>query len=216
MKSATWEIAAGAVTDLDTDGSQRAVGPPAESVTSTLGVARARAEPSAPAFREVYERYFGLVWRTLRRSGVPESSVEDAAQETFVQVHRSLATFEGRASISTWVYRIARNVALNQHRYAARRWRERDHDELDDDRDRDPHDDPERHAEQRDAWHTLARLLGQIPESRREVLVLADVEDLPAPEIAEMLGIPSNTVYSRLRIARRELEALVEREGAEP
>lgn len=214
MKSPRCEPSPRAVTDRASAGSQRGVGLPLETVPS-VGGAPVRVASSAPPFREVYERYFGLVWRTLRRSGVPDSVVEDAAQETFVQVHRSLASFEGRASMSTWVYRIARNVALNQQRYARRRWRERDHEELDDDRDADPRRDPAQHAEQRDAWHTLARLLEQIPTARREVLVLADIEDLPAPEIAEMLDIPLNTVYSRLRIARGELEALVEREGAE-
>jgi len=215
VKSTFCAIDSPVVTDRAAIGSQRSVGLPLETVATSLD-ARAPVDTSAPPFREVYERYFGLVWRTLRRSGVPESSVEDAAQEAFVQVHRSLATFEGRASIATWVYRIARNVALNQQRYARRRWRERDHDELDDERDRDPSHDPAEHAERRDAWHTLARLLARIPETRREVLVLSDVEDLSAPEIAEMLGVPLNTVYSRLRIARSELEALVEREGAEP
>lgn len=215
MKTSSTALESGVVTDCAPFGSQRGVGLPVEAMSSSVG-APARAETGTPPFREVYERYFGLVWRTLRRSGVPESSVEDAAQETFVQVHRSLESFEGRASISTWVYRIARNVALNQQRYARRRWRERDHDELDDERDADPSHDPAEQAERRDAWHTLARLLALIPEARREVLVLADVEDLPAPEIAEILGIPLNTVYSRLRIARSELETLVEREGAQP
>src|SRR3954452_665763 len=68
------------------------------------------------SFDEVYDRHFRFVWRVLRASGLPDSMVEDAAQDVFVVVHRRLSEFEGRSDIRTWLFRIARWVVTSERR----------------------------------------------------------------------------------------------------
>src|SRR5687768_15277156 len=79
----------------------------------------ARAMPAS--FDEIYRAHFGFVWRTLRALGVPSAALDDGAQEVFVVVHRRLAEFEGRASVKSWLFAIARGVAANQRRTVRRR-----------------------------------------------------------------------------------------------
>src|SRR5689334_15233045 len=69
-------------------------------------------------FKEVYEEQFRFVWRSLRRLGVRESDVADAAQDVFLVVHRRLGEFEGRSKVSTWLYGICYRVARDRRRLA--------------------------------------------------------------------------------------------------
>jgi RNA polymerase sigma-70 factor (ECF subfamily) len=158
-------------------------------------------------FDTLYERHVDFVWRNLRRMGVHESHLDDATQEVFLVVHRRLAEFEGRSSEKTWLYGIALRVASE-----FRRWnrRKNQHDPLPDTvvaAGDDPHD----HAERREAARLLDRMLDAIPEERRNVFVLMELEGFSAPEVAAALSIPVNTVYSRLRLARADFERAVER-----
>jgi RNA polymerase sigma-70 factor (ECF subfamily) len=162
-------------------------------------------------FRDVYDAHVDLVWRTLRRAGVPVTHVDDAAQEVFLTIHRALPTWEGRSTLRTWIYRVARNAGLNYMRSLRRRPdgppTERA-DEL-------PHARPNPEAEtaRNEALTELMALLEAIDEPKREVLVLVELEGFSAPEIAELLEIPLNTVYSRLRLARAELEKALAARG---
>jgi RNA polymerase sigma-70 factor (ECF subfamily) len=167
--------------------------------------------PSRESFREIYEAHVELVWRTLRRVGVPSAAVDDVAQEVFVAIHRALPTWEGRASLRTWIYRITRNAGLNY----TRGMRRRPDGVSTEAADESPHAslDPETQAANREAIEELGLVLARIDEPKREVLVLMELEGFSAPEVAELLAIPLNTVYSRLRLARAELEQLLE-EGA--
>ena len=158
-----------------------------------------------PTFREIYEAHFDFVWRSLRRLGVDSAQLEDVAQEVFVVVHRRLGEFEGRSSLKTWIYGIASRVAHTARRSAARRRTE-------------PlgavecgGPGPHRATEAAQAARLVHALLEAVPEDRREVFVLAELEQMTAPEIADAMGIPINTVYSRLRVARKEFDAAVKR-----
>lgn len=139
-----------------------------------------------------------FVWRVLRRLGVPDRSVDDAVQDVFVVVHRRLADFQGRSSLRTWLYGIARRVARDQRRRDQRRG---EAVEL-------PAEvagaapDPRQAAEDAEALRALRGLLAALPDEQREVFVLAELEQMTAPEIAEATGAKLNTVYSRLRLAR--------------
>lgn len=165
--------------------------------------------PTPPAFDAVYAEHFAFVWRALRRLGVREAHLDDAAQETWVVVHRRLGTFEGRSSLRTWLAGVAMRVASDH-----RRWRRR----------KDPHDpipdeptfattepSPEAALQRAQSAQILDRLLDAIPEERRAVFFLTELEQMSAPEVSEALGIPVNTVYSRLRVARVEFEAAASR-----
>ena len=167
-----------------------------------------------PPFEEVYEQCFDLAFRTLRRLGVPEAQVDDAVQEVFMIVHRRLPEFEGRASLKTWVCAIVTRVA-SDHRRTLRRKSPHageaiDADTLADDRGRDPHES----AVRAEGVRRLHRVLDALDDEKRAVFVLAELEQLSAPEIAEALAENVNTIYARLRAARHEFEQAVSREQA--
>lgn len=174
------------------------------------GTAPARAAVSMPSLAEVYDRHAAMVWRTLRALGVEEAALDDAMQDVFIVVHRRIGDFEGRSALSTWIYGIARRVA-SQYR---RRRRDRA-DESALAREVAPGPSPRESAERQQAARLVMELLAELDEEKREVFVLMELEQLPAPAVAEMLGIPVNTAYSRLRLARQRFEAALARRRAE-
>lgn len=169
-----------------------------------------------PTFDDVYDEHFAFVWRSARALGVPDHAVDDVAQEIFVTVHARLDDFEGRSSLRTWIYGIARNV-VRAHRRAGRK-----HDRgapnegpVDPDSLFDPLEkDPENRAARAQAARVLVALLDTLDDDKREVFVLAELEQLTVPEIADMLAEKPNTVYSRLRLAREAFAAATERHRA--
>jgi RNA polymerase sigma-70 factor (ECF subfamily) len=172
-----------------------------------------RAVSQPPLFHAVYDDCFAFVWRTVRRLGVPAASVEDVVQEVFFTVHRRLGDFEGRSSVKTWVY----SIALHLVRHHRRSWRRRDMpcasedetviEELPDRRGRTPL----QATEIREEVRLVDELLRSLDDEKREVFVLAHLEQMTSPEIAEILGENLNTVYSRLRAAREQFEQALER-----
>jgi RNA polymerase sigma-70 factor (ECF subfamily) len=149
------------------------------------------------------------VWLSLRRLGVAEAQLDDATQDVFVVVFRRLAEFEFRSRLKTWLFAIAIRVAR------AHRRRPRDerasvapdelpaHTVL-------PHD---RVVEQ-EALELVTRFLANLDEERRIVFIMAELEQIEMPEIAEVLGLKLNTAYSRLRLARADFQAQVARHMA--
>lgn len=179
---------------------QDAFGAPAPS-TPRLGAADVAA---------VYEAHFQFVWRCLRSLGVRDGWLDDAVQDVFVVVHDKLHRFDGRANLRTWIYSIALRVARRYRHRAARDAKQFVSGATfgNDDTPEELHSlsvpttDLEREL---DASETLAlarRALDHLDDEKREVFVLACVEQMSAPEIAEITGLPVNTVYSRLRAAR--------------
>jgi RNA polymerase sigma-70 factor (ECF subfamily) len=172
----------------------------------------AQAAAATPSFEEVYEAHVEWVWRSLRRLGVPEASVDDALQDVFVVVHRRLGDFEGRSSLKTWLFGIVLGTARNHRRSARRRAPEtRLAAEVNDDLPARDARGPEDCAEDAEAVRVLHALLDELPEDKREVFVLADLEEMSAPEIAAALDLNLNTVYSRIRAARLAFEQAVAR-----
>lgn len=182
---------------------------------------RAAAATKTHAFEEVYAENVDFVWRTLCRLGVPPAAVEDAAQDVFVVVHRKLAEFEGRSSIRTWLFQLTRNVVHDHRRTTRRRNARLGHDEEEILRARAADDHaPDVCAARAEAVRILHELLDKLDDDKREVFILADLEQLPAAQVAEALGVNVNTIYSRLRLAReafnRELARHEAREGRQP
>ena len=169
------------------------------------------------AFEALYEAQFDFVWRSVARLGVEPAALEDAAQDVFVIAHRRLGEFEGRSSAKTWLFAIALRVA-HDYRRAARR--KRGHgivgeDEGDAANVADPNAaSPLEAAVRAAAVNRLHALLAQLEEPLRAIFILAELEEVSAPEIGEALGINLNTVYTRLRAARRQFNDSVAREMA--
>lgn len=162
--------------------------------------------PTSPSITEVYDAHFRYVWRCLRSLGVPDATLDDALQDVFMVVQRKLRDFEGRAELRTWLYAIALRVA--------RRYRTRARAEAANVVDVEEElgsADGEAALEQNDRLALARRALAGLDDEKREVFVLAHVEQMSAPEIAGILTVSVNTVYSRLRAARAAFAAEVRR-----
>lgn len=152
-------------------------------------------------FADVYNQNVTFVWRTLRALGVSESAVADAAQDVFVVIHRKLSDFDGKCAIRTWIFHVAYLIACEYRRKALRT---AGHEPLADGL-RDAAPDPAEAFERREASSLLSELLAELDDDKRIVLVLAEIEEMTVPEIAEIVGAPLNTVYTRLRRARMQV-----------
>ncbi|MEI8259579.1 MAG: sigma-70 family RNA polymerase sigma factor, partial [Deltaproteobacteria bacterium] len=158
--------------------------------------------------RTLFDQHFDFVWKSLRRLGVPEADVDDALQEVFVVVHRRLPAFEARSKVTTWLFGICFRVASEQQRKTRAR-REDITDAMPDAA--DPGDNPEERCEGREARARLDEVLAQLDADKRAVFVLYEIDENPVEVIAEMVGVPVGTVYSRLRAAREEFDRVLAR-----
>lgn len=164
-------------------------------------------EPKSHTLEDVYRTHAGFVWRIVRRFGIPEGSVEDVMHEVFLVVHRRLGEYDGRASMTTWLYSIARGVASNHRRGRAREER----------RIRlvspEPSGvvDPQRATEEVEAADFVRAFVATLDAEKRQIFELVDLEGLPVPQVAQECGIKLNTAYSRLRAARKAFQVAVDR-----
>jgi RNA polymerase sigma-70 factor, ECF subfamily len=169
--------------------------------------AGASAEP-ARQFSELYEQHFDFVWRSARMLGAPPDLADDAVQDVFLVAHRRFADFEARSSPRTWLFAITLRVMSDQRRSRRRRFRLFERAKS---MESEPIPTPYDSAAGAEARAMLRAALDGLPEEQRVVFALSELEEMSAPEIATALGVKLNTVYSRLRAARREM---AERLGA--
>lgn len=156
---------------------------------------------------EVYERHAGFVWRIVRRMGVPDHGVEDVMHEAFLVVHRRLPEYDGRVAMTTWLYHLTRGVVSNHRRSRAREQRRI---ALVDPKPA-PAPDPEAQTKRGQAAAFVRSFLETLDDDKREVFELVELEGLPVPEVAELVGTNLNTAYSRLRAARQLFQRAVDR-----
>jgi len=160
-------------------------------------LAAACAAGDTHVFEEIYRRFGdrmkSIAWNHLGNS----SDAEDAVQETFLKVHRAATTFTGEASFATWVYRILVNTCYDLLRKRRRRVEEAP---LDDSLERSGSsvDDMKRIA--------LRRLLDELPEQRRSVFTLFEIEGLSHAEIGQVLGISEGNSKWILFATKKELQ----------
>lgn len=166
------------------------------------------------AFRALYEEHAAFVWRNLRRLGVSTSDIEDKLQEVFIVAHRRWDDFVDRGhGPRAWLFQIALRVASDARRHRRRHPIDPDGGVAEERQSIEP---PQSAAlDARRQLDLLDRALETIDVGRRAVLVLHEIEQMTAQEIAHTLDVPLNTVYSRLRVARLELEQEVHRLGRE-
>jgi RNA polymerase sigma-70 factor, ECF subfamily len=167
---------------------------------------RGDADALASRLEVVYREHQRFVWSSVRRLGVPDHAVADAVHEVFMVVARRLDDFEGRSSLRTWLFAIAMRVVKNLRR-SDHRHRRRTEAVAQRTADAPPSDAYARS----EAAATLHRLLDALDDDKRAVFVLAELEGMSAPEIAEATGANVNTVYARLRAARRGMQRAVAR-----
>jgi RNA polymerase sigma-70 factor (ECF subfamily) len=170
------------------------------------------------SFQQVYEAHFHYIWRCLRGLGVSEHALDDAAHDVFLVVQRKLSGFDGsEARLTTWLYEIALRVGRRYRSQTAKDARRSvsllspEFDEVGPERAGTEQADPGCELEQAERLALARRALDALDPDKREVFVLGCVEQRSAPEIAELTGVPLNTVYSRLRAARRVFAAEIAR-----
>jgi RNA polymerase sigma-70 factor (ECF subfamily) len=165
-------------------------------------------------FPEIYTTYWPKLTRYLIRM-VGESEAEDLAQEVFIKVSQALPGFRGESSLSTWLYRIATNTALDRLRSPVFQKQGADHPiEAEADEHAACLPDHKPPIEQQFVKHEMGDCilgyLSRLPEIYRSVLVLSDMEDLTNKEIADILDVPLSTVKIRLHRARASLREELE------
>ena len=150
-------------------------------------------------------RVFGVALRMLNNA----AEAEEVAQEAFMRAHGSLAEFRGDAKLSTWLYTIVSRLCLNRLASADRRV-SRPGDEILL-RVADEAGGPDARAERSELEAALHRAIADLPEERRVVVILRDLEGLAYEEIARALDLELGTVRSRLHRARVDLKEKMER-----
>jgi RNA polymerase sigma-70 factor (ECF subfamily) len=183
--------------------------PPAHAVPATDSL----------SIEQVYAAHFQYVWRCLRGLGVSEHALDDAAHDVFLVVQRKLPSFDGsRALLTTWLYEIALRVGRRYRAQMAKDVSRRVSlpparpDELESPALEAPSGfDLSCELEQAERVALARRALDALDADKREAFVLGCVEQRSAPEIAELTGVPLNTVYSRIRAARKLFAAEIAR-----
>lgn len=181
-------------------------------ITDLPGGGRLGSRPAAAdvaprlTFEDVYQEHYRFVWRVLRAFGLPRAAVEDAAQDVFVVVHRRLAEFEGREKIRSWLFHISRWVVTEQRR----RFGAKPAHEPIDESVRDGGPGPFEMAARSEALRRVEEIISRMDDDKRIAFVLLDIEEMTGHEVAELLGISVNTVYSRLRLAREQFRRLLQ------
>ena len=158
---------------------------------------------------EAYQQEISYVFHALRWLGARPQEIEDLAQELFIALRRSWPHFDSSRPLRPYLFGVAFRVVSMQRR---KRKREVTFASLEI-REGGPGPDDALQAKQ--ARATVMRALERIPLRRRAVLVMHDLEEVPMKQVAVALSIPLFTAYSRLRKARKELEAAIRRTGGE-
>lgn len=161
-------------------------------------------KPDVTAFQEVYRSEFTYVVRALRRLGVrPDVELEDVAHDVFVAVYRHFAERDPARPIKPWLFGFCFRLAKD-HRKLARHRHEAPPADI------EPADTasraPDQQVDDERLRRWLASALDAMDFEKRGLVVMHDLEGIPVPQIAELLEVPLNTAYSRLRLARAEFE----------
>jgi len=180
---------------------------------SDEALVRAIADGDRRAMQSLYQRHSVRVYRFLLRLINDASAAEDLVSEVFMDVWRQADAFKAQAQVSTWLIGIARHKALS----ALRR---RSDEQLNDEAAsaiEDPADDPETVVRNEDRSTVIQACLSQLSAPHREVIDLVYYHDKSVDEVARIIGIPANTVKTRMFYARKQMGKLLAAAGfAEP
>ena len=183
---------------------------PAEA-TGPAATTMAGSEPplAVPTFQELCALYLDFVWKCARAFGSKSDEIDDVVQDVFLVVQRRHADLKEGQHARSWIYSITRRV-VSTHR---RQRRENDSRGAPDvDSLRSTEQSPLAAAERQSEVRILSALLDGLDERKREVFVLSEILEMSGREIADTIGVPMNTVYSRLRAAREDFDAAAQRQ----
>ncbi|MCS7300112.1 MAG: sigma-70 family RNA polymerase sigma factor [Fimbriimonadales bacterium] len=180
-------------------------------------VARAQAQDEA-AFEQIMNLYADRLYNYILRMVGNPADAEDLLQEAFLRAYQGLPNFDGRASLSTWLYRIATNVCIDHQRKRGRRvqtvsysaWEDTESETGEWEFPDVQTPNPLEAALNRELQQVVEHAIASLSPKLKTVLLLYDVEDLSYEEIAHVLRIPIGTVKSRLNHARMQIQRQVE------
>jgi RNA polymerase sigma-70 factor (ECF subfamily) len=164
-------------------------------------------------FESIYRQYLDFVWSSVRRLGVSPAAVDDVVQEIFIVIHSRLHTLEKPEALRSWIYSVVRRTVSGYHRSQSVKETSGIMLAVEPEASRQPAT-PFDLAEQSDQVRLLFSLLDELAQPKREVFMMAELDELTVPEIAEVLEIPVNTAYSRLRAARQAFDEALARRSA--
>jgi RNA polymerase sigma-70 factor (ECF subfamily) len=164
----------------------------------------------AERFQVLYRDHFDFVFRNIRRLGVQSAQLDDAVQDTFMIALKHIDKYDDGSSGKAWLFaialRVARNLRRGQMRRASRLVSIRDSGAIATAVDADPFE----HAAKAEAVRLLHAFLNDLDEDKRAAFIMSELEQMSAPEISAALGTNLNTVYARIRAARREFAHALE------
>ena len=166
-------------------------------------------------FKKIYDKYYPRIFKYLSRMVGPNEA-EDIAQDVFNKINSGLERFQGESKLSTWIYRIATNAAIDKCRSAAYK-HATEHIAIEDGTDSDPQCSLEVNKSpatdqlviQKEMSECINEYIDNLPPDYKTVIVLSEIEGLANKEIAEILGISLNNVKIRLHRARAKLKSLL-------
>jgi RNA polymerase sigma-70 factor (ECF subfamily) len=161
------------------------------------------------AMQVLYARHHVRVFRFVVRLVRDEAAAEDLISDVFFEVWRQAGRFEGRSAVSTWMFAIARFKALSL-------LRQRPDEELDEQSAaaiEDPSDDPQATLEKKDKSALLRKCLTGLSREHREIIDLVYYHERSVEEVARIVGVPENTVKTRMFYARKRLAELLKAAG---
>jgi RNA polymerase sigma-70 factor (ECF subfamily) len=179
--------------------------------TSDVALIRSIAAGDKHAMQILFARHNVRVFRFLVRLVGDRFAAEDLVSDVFLDVWRQAGRFQGRSQVATWLLALARNKALS----ALRR---RSTEELDDKAVaamEDPQDDPEVRIQNQQTSEILLNFLTQLSRPHREVIDLVYYHEKSIDEVADITGVPPNTVKTRMFYARRRIAELMSAQGIE-
>lgn len=180
-------------------------------------VERAQAQDES-AFEQIMTLYADRLYNYILRMVGNPADAEDLLQEVFLRAYQGLPSFDGRASLGTWLYRIATNLCIDHQRRRARRVQTISYSNWEDEEGEPGEWDfpdtqmptPMDAALNRELQQVVEQAIAQLSPKLKTVLLLYDVEELSYEEIARVLNIPIGTVKSRLNHARGQIQRQVE------
>lgn len=156
-------------------------------------------------FRELFDAESAYVYGSLRRLGVRGRDLEDLTQEVFLSVYQRLDVYDRSRPIRPWLFAFVYRVVCGHRRQLVRH-----RADLLDEEPLSCTGNPEEEITRAEATKRLSDALESLSPELRAVFVMHELDEFTGPEIADVIEVPLNTVYSRIRLARRAIEAALD------
>lgn len=180
---------------------------PSDQTRRVAAIAESNVAPTTLDLRTLFVMHAGYVWNSLRRLGVSHADLEDVTHEVFLEVQRHLGDYDASRPMRPWLFGFAFRLASAHRRRAHRRYEVVGEPVVAVAAGPQP-DEALMASEQR---RLVLDALESVPMDRRAVFILYEIDDVDMETVARSLGVPLNTAYSRLRVARDEFRLAVKR-----